>query len=598
MEKIGLQILNLIDKLNLSQSTPSAGSTYILPDGSFVNPKDNNFSTHSAFDEYIVSNSIADFENKLLPITYCNAIRCNDGTNFTGQVVMELPLNPISTSQVSSIEKYIDYLTSKDKFLLTLEVDSKLYDINLKYNDSYDVAQSINQFYKVGDSVFKQFLESKNALLQETAIELHDTLNPKLWTVDNKLKPLVHDKLIRIVDKYIENSDVLTKEDIIDVELLGSNASYNYTPYSDLDIHLVVNMESLSCDPELFQLACNAERSSFNKNYNIMIKGIEVEMYVEDVKASTASNGIYSLYKDEWIKFPKPINVPNYDNDEEYIQLLSKWKNEGNELLVSAKSATEIQTYINNLYNLRRISIMTNGEYAKGNLVFKEIRNEGLLDNLKKKQYKLSSKELSLESVNESMKNQILKRLVNSGYTLKEIQEFFKNETGLDMIPKNSDKFKVWANEFLTSIKESKKRFRVNYLLNESFHYSMVESDNEIEAETTVKDFFNNSEDLKILGTEEEKTHLIEPGNDSGMAEIINKLIIDEWEAISGYNSASITAQEAGLLDAARLFSDLSKEEIEHVGELQQLLKSFDKNTHSIVNGEEEAKEKLEEPLE
>ena len=146
---------------------------------------------------------------------------------------------------------------------------------------------------------------------------------------------------------------------------------------------------------------------------------------------------------------------------------------------------------------------------------------------------------------------------------------------------------------------ESKKKFRVNYLLKESYHYTIVEAIDEEEAEDKVFEFLGNPvEDYTSLGVEEDKTHILQPGDDSAMAEIINKLIIDEWEAVSGYNSASVTAQDLHLEDAAKLFSDLSKEELEHVGELQQLLKSFDKNTHSIVNGEEEAKDKLDESFE
>lgn len=235
--------------------------------------------------------------------------------------------------------------------------------------------------------------------LEEVAIQLHDTLNPKLWDENNNLRPIVRNKLIRIVNKYIEDSEILTSKDVIDVELLGSNASYNYTEFSDLDVHLVVNMEAMSCDPALFQLACNAERSNFNKRYTIKVKGIEVEMYVEDVKASTASNGIYSLWRDEWIKFPSKITVPAYDKDPGYIQLLDKWKSLAEDTLASAASADEVQQFINKLYNLRRTSIMTEGEFGKGNLVFKELRNLGLLDTLKEKQYQLSSKELSLESL-------------------------------------------------------------------------------------------------------------------------------------------------------------------------------------------------------
>lgn len=141
----------------------------------------------------------------------------------------------------------------------------------------------------------------------------------------------------------------------------------------------------------------------------------------------------------------------------------------------------------------------------------------------------------------------------------------------------------------------SMNKYRVNYLLNESFHYSLVEAESTDAADELVYNALGEPNDYKLLGVEEDKTHLLTPGTDSGMAEIINKLIIDEWEAVSGYNSASVSAQEVGLKDAAELLSDLAKEEIEHVGELQQLLKSFDKNTHAIQNGEEEAKDKLNE---
>lgn len=403
MNTIGNQILSLINKLNLKQDSPAKGSIYILKDGSFVNLRRKGFKTHAAFDEFIVDNKITTFQKKLLPIVYCNAIRCNDGSNFMGEVIIELPQNPPTFQQIVSLEEYIDFLIDEEKPLVTIEINDKLYDIDLLDSDSYDIAQAIENYYIKGDSVFRKFLFAESKQLTEAAIEVHETLNPKLWTKDNKLKPLVRNSLIRVVNKYIENSDILTKEDVIDVELLGSNASYNYTENSDLDVHLVVNMEAVSCDPDLFQLACNAERSSFNRNYDITIKGIEIEMYVEDVKASTASNGIYSLYKDEWIKFPKPIEVPNYDNDEEYIALLDKWKTQAKEVLENAETAFEVQDYINNLYNLRRTSIMVDGEYGKGNLVFKEIRNEGLLDALKQKQYELSSKELSLESLKENL---------------------------------------------------------------------------------------------------------------------------------------------------------------------------------------------------
>ena len=229
------------------------------------------------------------------------------------------------------------------------------------------------------------------------SLEKHDTLNQSIWNGE-ELKEDVKGAIKEIVQKYVEDSEILSMEDIIDIELLGSNASYNYTAYSDLDIHLVVNMEALSTDPTLLQIACNAEKALFNKAYNFMIKGVEVELYVEDVKAATASNGIYSVSKDEWIKKPEPIDIPDFIDDDEYLAILDNWMIKAKGAL-NTTSSQEIQQFINELYNLRRLSIMTDGEYAKGNLVFKEIRNAGLLQELKDKVNELTSQELSLESL-------------------------------------------------------------------------------------------------------------------------------------------------------------------------------------------------------
>lgn len=399
METIKNQILSIISELKLNQDAPAKGSIYILDDGSFVNLRDNGFRTHSAFDEYIINSGIADFEPKLLPITYCNAVRGNDGSNFSGEVVLELPAKALTSTQLDSIEKYIDFLINENKLILTIEANDSLYEINLLETESEDIALAINNYYNIGDKSFKQIElnESKNSLMEDV-VEVHEELNPLIWE-ENKLRTDVKNQLFRIANKFIESSDILTHDKIIDIELVGSNASYNYTEYSDLDMHFVVNMEQISCDPELAQIVCNAEKSAFNKNYDISIKGIDVEIYVEDVNAATASNGIYSLMEDKWIKFPARIPVIKLDNDEGYINALRTWKNLIYKVLTRSTSALEVQECINSLYRIRRNSIMTEGEYGKGNLLFKALRNEGLLDALKDKQYELSSKELSLESM-------------------------------------------------------------------------------------------------------------------------------------------------------------------------------------------------------
>ena len=148
----------------------------------------------------------------------------------------------------------------------------------------------------------------KFIILREN-FEIHNTLNKKLFDDNNKLKPEIKDKLIEIADNFvsfIKDEEVPLK--VYDYWLVGSNASYNYNKDSDIDVHIIVDMDSDKIVPGLLQLLYNYMKSSFNKNYDIKVKGQDVELYVEDINTSAITNGIYSLQQDKWIKVPKKLN--------------------------------------------------------------------------------------------------------------------------------------------------------------------------------------------------------------------------------------------------------------------------------------------------
>ena len=106
------------------------------------------------------------------------------------------------------------------------------------------------------------------------ALEVHDTLNPKLWDGD-KLKPIVSKALKAIYKEFLseveENKIPLQP---LDVYIVGSNASFNYTDNSDLDLHIIVNDELSSCDKNTLSLLYNFFKSYFNDKYDITVKGI------------------------------------------------------------------------------------------------------------------------------------------------------------------------------------------------------------------------------------------------------------------------------------------------------------------------------------
>jgi len=235
-------------------------------------------------------------------------------------------------------------------------------------------------------------------------LEVHDTLNPKLWE-NEKLKPEVTEAIIAIVSEFQDNLEIPLE--IVDIHIVGSNASYNWTDNSDLDIHIISNFEFLDCAKEVAQALYNSERSSFNKNYDITIKGINAEIYVEDINSSVASNGIYSIFENEWIKRPKKLEgITIFDTEKEVSEWLNRIK-----LAIESDDSEIIKGIINQLYLMRKNSIAIEGEYGKGNQVFKDIRNTGKLDELKDLVKEYKSKELSLESFDGLSIQEMLERV-------------------------------------------------------------------------------------------------------------------------------------------------------------------------------------------
>lgn len=215
-------------------------------------------------------------------------------------------------------------------------------------------------------------------------------LNPKIWE-DKKLKEDVRETIIDIVSEFMDN--LIIPVEILDVRVVGSNASYNYTEHSDLDVHIISNLELVGSPTEIVQALYNSERSNFNRTHDIKIKGIDVELYVEDVNSAVTSNGIYSVIDDVWIKEPQIINERSVKIDRKELQELV---NSVRTVLDNGDS-DDIKDCINMLYLMRKDSIATDGEYGVGNLLFKEIRNRGLLSALKDKYNEMISDELTLE---------------------------------------------------------------------------------------------------------------------------------------------------------------------------------------------------------
>lgn len=106
----------------------------------------------------------------------------------------------------------------------------------------------------------------------------------------------------------LDNLDLI----IDDIYILGSNANFNYNDSSDLDIHIIAD-ESFDCSEKHLDLLYKAYKTLFNNKYDIQIKGIDTELYVENKDNLTnVSSGVYSL-NSGWLKEPAIFDIPEVD---------------------------------------------------------------------------------------------------------------------------------------------------------------------------------------------------------------------------------------------------------------------------------------------
>ncbi|NBR26138.1 MAG: hypothetical protein EBU08_20615 [Micrococcales bacterium] len=114
------------------------------------------------------------------------------------------------------------------------------------------------------------------------AVKFNARLNPRIWGQDEHLKPQVRDALMKIADDFRATLGVKDL-DLKDITLSGSNAAYTYTPNSDIDLHLVVDIPNDEVYRELF----DAKKYAYNNQHNIKIGGYDVELYVHTVCSAT-----------------------------------------------------------------------------------------------------------------------------------------------------------------------------------------------------------------------------------------------------------------------------------------------------------------------
>ena len=226
----------------------------------------------------------------------------------------------------------------------------------------------------------------------------NDTLDPNIWNEDKSLKSDVKDALLKISEDFYNSTDLTG--DIQNILFLGSVANYNYTPSSDIDLHIVIDISSEKINDEYTRAFMDGLSLKWNTDHDIEIKGHPVEVYIQDVRDpnSTVQQArpnvaIYSIFDDKWMIEPNKLKI-DLDAEkirEKYQTLKEKIKN-----LVETEDIEKLKDLMKSIRNYRDAGLSKGGEFSVENLVFKALRHTGELKTMKNAINTIYDKKVSL----------------------------------------------------------------------------------------------------------------------------------------------------------------------------------------------------------
>ena len=202
----------------------------------------------------------------------------------------------------------------------------------------------------------------------------HGELNTSAWEGD-KMKPEVRARLIEIAQLFVEYLDV-PNFDVHDLMLTGSLANYNWTEYSDFDLHVVTDYRDLQCD-DIAAAFYKAKKTIWNDRHDITIHGHEVELYVEDINEAPVSGGVYSLLHDEWLK--KPRNEAPKIDDTAVVRKVQDLVDQIENNIATADDPEDLKRLTDKIGLMRKNGLATGGEFSVENLTYKTLRNLGVI---------------------------------------------------------------------------------------------------------------------------------------------------------------------------------------------------------------------------
>tara|TARA_R100000664_G_scaffold42_1_gene110 strand:+ start:758 stop:2776 length:2019 start_codon:yes stop_codon:yes gene_type:complete len=229
--------------------------------------------------------------------------------------------------------------------------------------------------------------------------EMQPEFQQKIWDGDERIRPGVKAALMDIIEEFVERLDL--DAEIKDIILTGSLANYNWSKFSDIDLHILIDFKEVNENEELVKRFFDAVRANWNRIHDIKVKGHEVELYVQDESEPHVSTGVYSLMNDKWLVKPNKVK-PFIDKKtarkkaadiERGVDKVASILYDGdhNAALEAAASLKE------KIKTMRKTGLEKAGIFSAENLAFKMLRRSNAIQKLHDVYIKAYDQALSLD---------------------------------------------------------------------------------------------------------------------------------------------------------------------------------------------------------
>ena len=213
-------------------------------------------------------------------------------------------------------------------------------------------------------------------------------LNPNFWT-NSQFNSEIRKKILNIVMDFIK--EVKLETPIKDITLTGSLANFNYNKFSDLDIHILLDFKKVDPNEQLVRDALDGKRFVWNLRHNIFLNGHEVELYFQDINDPHFATAIFSILRNKWLK--EPVYKPPFNVDVEAVKEKTRGIIDLVERMFSLLETTKDRKEIDlinkkakaikdKIIKIRKEALAREGEFAFENLVFKSLRNNGVVEKI------------------------------------------------------------------------------------------------------------------------------------------------------------------------------------------------------------------------